>query len=183
MKDRSCMSRDSLEAIEASISTLVTENASVLAELRMLKRKRRALSAGYASGNKRRANATERDDQIRQAYHKEPKSYGIITSLAKQHKLSVRQVHRIVGTGAVQQIDRHAPGVTPPPANAVFPTDATTPKPPRVRAHRSASDPPASPHTPSRQTRAAKTKSNDDLAGHQGDLLLPPTALASRGKP
>jgi hypothetical protein len=90
------MSRRDLEAIEASISTLVEDNAPALAKLRTLKRKRRALSAGYASGEKRRASVIERDEKICRLHQEAAGRYGAIVALAKQFKLSVRQINRII---------------------------------------------------------------------------------------
>jgi hypothetical protein len=91
------MSRGDLEAIEARISTLAEEHAPALVELRTLKRKRRAVSAGYASGDKRRASVMERDEKIRRTYQEATERYGVIVALAAQHRLSVRQIHRIIG--------------------------------------------------------------------------------------
>jgi hypothetical protein len=123
------MNRGDLEAIDARISTLVEENAPALAKLRTLKRERRALSAGYASGDERRARVIERDEKICRAYQEAERRYGAILALAKQYKLSVRQVRRIIDNGAVRQADRDARAGFLPPADAAWPSEASVTKP------------------------------------------------------
>jgi hypothetical protein len=102
------MSSGDLDEIDARIATLAEENASALVELQELKRQRRALAAGYASGDKRRARVIARDEKIRRTYVEATKRYGLIVNLAKQHNLSVRQIHRIIGSDAMRQAARDA---------------------------------------------------------------------------
>jgi hypothetical protein len=118
------MNRGDLEAIDARISTLVEENAPALAKLRTLKRKRRALSAGYASGDKRRARVIERDKTICRRYQEAEEHYGVIVGLAKQHKLSVRQVRRIIDNGTARQAGRDARTGFLPTADPAWPSEA-----------------------------------------------------------
>jgi chromosome segregation ATPase len=90
------MGSNDLDEIEARIATLVEQNAAALVELQELKRQRRSLAAGYASGDKRRALVSDRNKEIRRRYLQATERYGVIVNLAKQYKLSVRQIHRII---------------------------------------------------------------------------------------
>ena len=92
------MGSNDLDEIEARIATLVEQNAAALVELQELKRQRRAFAAGYASGDKRRALVSDRNKEIRRRYLEATERYGVIVNLAKQYKLSVRQIHRIIGS-------------------------------------------------------------------------------------
>jgi hypothetical protein len=102
------MSSGDLDEIDARIATLAKQNASALVELQELKRQRRALAAGYASGDERRARVIARDEKIRRTYVEATQRYGVIVNLAKQYNLSVRQIHRIIGSDAIQQAGRDA---------------------------------------------------------------------------
>ena len=64
---------------------LVEQNAAALVELQELKRQRRPLAAGYASGDKRRALVSDRNKEIRRRYLEAIERYGVIVNLAKQY--------------------------------------------------------------------------------------------------
>ena len=178
------MSRGDLKAIEAEILILVKENAPALVELQTLKRKRRALSAGYASGDKRRASVIERDEKIRHAYQETTERYGLIVALAEQHKLSVRQVHRIIGKDFIRQIGWGARIAVLPTASFVCLSEAPVTKRQGVEASpRRSLKAPIALALPSPKGRRSKTKRIDDPEGRQGALAFPPIMSVRPAKP
>lgn len=88
------MTKEELEALEAKISELDRSAAKA----RELKRKRRAIVAGKASGQSRKAKVGLRDKAIRQAYADAEGQRGAVSKLAVEFKLSRRQVARILGS-------------------------------------------------------------------------------------
>jgi hypothetical protein len=89
------MSGDELDEIEARIVAI--EQAPEQTELIKLKRRRRALVAGRASGESRRIGLEERDQEIRNAAAEKGHTRGCITDLASKFRLSRRQIRRIIG--------------------------------------------------------------------------------------
>lgn len=95
------MTASDLAAMEARIAELGQD--PVLAELRGLKRQRRGLVAGLASGAARLAATQGRDEAIRAAYQVADGRYGTLLALARRFNLSVRQVQRILGRGGSRE--------------------------------------------------------------------------------
>jgi hypothetical protein len=97
------------------------ENGPEARTLKTLKRRRRALVAGIASGVSRRAKIEDRDGRIRAAHAEAGGRYGTIVDLARRFGISLRQLTRIVHA-QVRQHRTPRPVVEVPPLPPAEPT-------------------------------------------------------------
>jgi hypothetical protein len=87
------MSRALVAALDAQIAAL--EPPAISPDLVALKRKRRPVVGGLASGEARRRGTAARDKGIRDRYVEQPTS-ATIHLLAEEQKITVRQINRIL---------------------------------------------------------------------------------------
>ena len=91
------MTRPTLEQLDAEIAALEQALEPGLQRLRVLKRLRRPLAAAVASATAKAKKQCDRNARIVAAYGPPgDRSYGSKLEVARQHRLSVRTIRRIV---------------------------------------------------------------------------------------
>ena len=138
------MKSNEVDELTSAIHDL--ENRPEAHALKLLKRQRRALVAGIASGVRRRAKTEVRNGRIRAAYAEAGGRYGTLAGLARRFDISLRQVTRIVHAPV-----RPRPEPRPVVERAPLPTPEAIPQPPPA-----STSPPPQPVMPGRPPKPPK---------------------------